>query len=592
MKIDFARNIRLLLAVLLSPQCSLAASAPTGAVKLPPSQLFEADGFTCGQLKKNGPWISGRRIKGSFYSIAAERKNVLAQIRLTKKKQAKLKLTKKARELELLMTSRNLVCAGGPSKNNPTPVPSFPPTSEPPILNPSPEGTPINNPTPVPTSTPSPTPTAEPLVFNLSNANGLALGSLSASSFEVPQLAGFTSNASRSNMRKVNSSGNLEEVVTSGRAAISNFLIAPNEKVYVIFSDKTNLEDPSQKSSPNTCLLAEVDKLTGVPKCIDSDVSSIKWLDSRANKSIQFDATGAIFYLAIGPEGNTVLRKHDAGATNDLINDNISVEDFLVLQDGSVILYGRTNSSGQRWLRKKGVDGSLKTIRNINSCNNGVLFIRILPDNNIYIGIDDCSPGGIYRMSQNANTLEAQPWMGYSKIYNSQNQTMEDLPAPLAFDCAWPYTDSTLGPLLGTANGCGALAKYAHRTPDGKVFFIRYTNQLFRYFPTVSKPATIVDQISIARGVLGSIILSGLNSNGENILSLFNTTDNSEVELLGPEREIEIYRLNYVAAENKVMFDGLRFSDGKYVIGQVDLSTLGVITVQAGSKKLEDFQTF
>jgi hypothetical protein len=40
------------------------------------------------------------------------------------------------------------------------------------------------------------------------------------------------------------------------------------------------------------------------------------------------------------------------------------------------------------------------------------------------------------------------------------------------------------------------------------------------------------------------------------------------------------------------MFDGLRFADNKYVIGQVDLSTGAVVASQTGSDKLVDFQTF
>jgi hypothetical protein len=56
--------------------------------------------------------------------------------------------------------------------------------------------------------------------------------------------------------------------------------------------------------------------------------------------------------------------------------------------------------------------------------------------------------------------------------------------------------------------------------------------------------------------------------------------------------EIEMYHLNYVASSNKIMFDGLRFSDNKYVIGQIDLNTGQVNSSQTGSSKLVDFQTF
>jgi len=70
------------------------------------------------------------------------------------------------------------------------------------------------------------------------------------------------------------------------------------------------------------------------------------------------------------------------------------------------------------------------------------------------------------------------------------------------------------------------------------------------------------------------------------------TTTQTELQLIGPENEIEIYRLNFLAAEGKIMFDGLRFADNRYVIGQIDLQTMTVTASATGSSKLEDFQTF
>jgi hypothetical protein len=73
---------------------------------------------------------------------------------------------------------------------------------------------------------------------------------------------------------------------------------------------------------------------------------------------------------------------------------------------------------------------------------------------------------------------------------------------------------------------------------------------------------------------------------------LYNTSTDTEQVLIPASTEIEVYHLNYVASINKIMFDGLRFSDNKYVIGQVDLNTRVVTASQTGSSKLLDFQTF
>ena len=76
------------------------------------------------------------------------------------------------------------------------------------------------------------------------------------------------------------------------------------------------------------------------------------------------------------------------------------------------------------------------------------------------------------------------------------------------------------------------------------------------------------------------------------MLTLYNTSTDSEKQLLGPGNEIEIYHLNYVAKGNKVLFDGLRFADNKYVLGQVDLSTNDVTASATTTGKWDDFQTF
>jgi len=66
----------------------------------------------------------------------------------------------------------------------------------------------------------------------------------------------------------------------------------------------------------------------------------------------------------------------------------------------------------------------------------------------------------------------------------------------------------------------------------------------------------------------------------------------SERELIGPDNEIEIYHLNYVADGNKILFDGLRFSDNQYVIGEYDLTTNQLSVVSAGSTKWAGLQSF
>jgi hypothetical protein len=117
-------------------------------------------------------------------------------------------------------------------------------------------------------------------------------------------------------------------------------------------------------------------------------------------------------------------------------------------------------------------------------------------------------------------------------------------------------------------------------------------SSLTQVYPTLAEVTSEVATIGIAQRVLDYIIMSGTNSNGQNITTLYNISTNTEQNLIPASNEIEVYHLNYVASSNKIMFDGLRFSDNKYVLGQVDLNTGLVTASQTGSSKLVDFQTF
>jgi hypothetical protein len=113
-----------------------------------------------------------------------------------------------------------------------------------------------------------------------------------------------------------------------------------------------------------------------------------------------------------------------------------------------------------------------------------------------------------------------------------------------------------------------------------------------QYFPNVVGASTSVKNVGVMEPALSSLILTGTNSAGLNITTLYDTSSDTEQVLIPDSNEIEVYHLNYVASTNKVMFDGLRFSDNKYVIGQVDLGTKVISASQTGSLKLLDFQTF
>ena len=113
-----------------------------------------------------------------------------------------------------------------------------------------------------------------------------------------------------------------------------------------------------------------------------------------------------------------------------------------------------------------------------------------------------------------------------------------------------------------------------------------------QYYPTLETPTISINKVSKIQGVLSYIIVSGLDSSNKNKLILYDTSNNTEEDLL-PDNDIEIYNINYVSSANTIMFDGLNFDNNKMLIGEVDLITKNVNLIEIGngsSAELLDFK--
>jgi hypothetical protein len=241
-------------------------------------------------------------------------------------------------------------------------------------------------------------PTATGLKFNIKNAVGLTLKSTVSS-------AAVRKSATGSNLQTVDAVGNTSDAVTSGTASIRNFLIAPNDKLYVVFNSKTTIGTAS-------CLLAEVAKTTGDPSCIDSDLSSISWQDSTTFEfdPIQFDESGSIYYVGTDSSGKSALRRYKDGVATSLVTDNVNYLRFLVLSDGSVIIGGSTVSSGTAWTRVVAASGSLRSLVS----GDYPRFLSKFPDGNVYLGYwgqDGLANMGVKRYLTSTSVMDATYWI-------------------------------------------------------------------------------------------------------------------------------------------------------------------------------------
>ncbi len=323
--------------------------------------------------------------------------------------------------------------------------------------------------------------------------------------------------------------------------------------------------------------------MSGLPNCIDSDVDSISWgswgYSTFVNPPIQFDATGAIYYLAqIWGDGfSTVLRRHLDGQTVDLINENITIDNFKVMLDGTIFLSGYNDSNQARWLRRLSNQSSLQNV--LANTVSLTSFLYPFPNQKLYFGMYDWDEGfyGVYSIDPNTAVVDYKAWIHPNSW----------IPRATYYECLSEEDQ------LYSAN-CGYNPYLLLTTIDSKVFGVvgeLSRGKLLQYYPVVTTPDISIEKIGVAQGVLQDLIIAGVDGNQKNRLHLFNTTTEQEFDLM-PNDDIEIYRLHYIVSQNKVMFDGLRFSDNKYVIGWYDFNTGQLAAAPTGSTKLIDFQTF
>jgi hypothetical protein len=326
-----------------------------------------------------------------------------------------------------------------------------------------------------------------------------------------------------------------------------------------------------------------VDRSTGTPTCIDDTLAGISWGKSSAqNTPVQFDDAGVLYYFGWSTDGHTVLRRYDNGVTKDLINDAIYVGDFLVTGDGSVFVSGTTTSTTARWVRRITPGGGLQTLVASGNAN----FLRAFPDGNVYMGLSEGSNPGVRRFLMASGLMDPTYWLVRS--FSS------GVLLPTYFDVA-AICGQSLDP---TATFCGSSGSYVQgifETLDSKVYVLagfEADGRLMQYYPMVAVADTVIKKGTVALGLGAGIVLAGLDDLNHNVMTLFNTSSNSEQSIITATSEIEVYHLTYAASTGKIMFDGLRFSDNTYLVGVVDPSTLGMTVTATGSGRLVDFEAF
>lgn len=368
------------------------------------------------------------------------------------------------------------------------------------------------------------------------------------------------SSAPASGMFAVKSDGTPVDSLAQGSlsASIRDFYSAPNSRFYVTFTSPTAVV----QGGP-LCILAEVDSSTGVSTCVDSSITSVGLTTgSNRNPPIQFDSQGNVYYFGI-LNSKFVLRKSVNGQITNLINDNISMQDFIVLGDGGVLIAGTTQSSGTRWFRKLSPANELTSIV---TQNTEISFLARFPDGNVYFGYSDGTGTGIKRYLTATNSIDSRDWVA-RKYYTVNNPyqlmtfcsgALEARNPTYPTACQQPHNVTQL---MTTANG--QVLAVVGTSPS--------TKQVVSLYPTVEPVATAIATTTLVYQFVDKIVIAGSNGSGTNMLTVYDPASYQETVIIDQSNETEIYSVAYVPTTGKLLFNGLRFSDNSVVVGEVDM---------------------
>ena len=94
---------------------------------------------------------------------------------------------------------------------------------------------------------------------------------------------------------------------------------------------------------------------------------------------------------------------------------------------------------------------------------------------------------------------------------------------------------------------------------------------LMQYYPTVDPVVTSVRNVTLAQLVGRKLIVAGTTADEVNTLVVLDLDTYQETVLIDSTNQTEVYNMSYISSTNKIMFNGLRFADNTFVVGEVDL---------------------
>lgn len=408
----------------------------------------------------------------------------------------------------------------------------------------------------------SPSPSAQPLKFNLANAAGVAVpdgtGRSRAGSVSVaPDGASLLAIAPTGQMTNALTSGEIPDGVY-----ISATFPGPEKKMAVAYGGV-----PTMGSREPWCTLGLVDRKTGDQTCLELSRGGFAVQPSRVSiggyPGVQFDAQGRVYYEAIESASGTskyIIRRHDGSAATDLIGyGGVYLNGWIVASDGTVVVSGNTYSSDQAWTRAIAPNGAIQSLP-----EGETPIPAQFPDGNVYLL---SKGGGVRRYLVDQRQMESGFWIADSRHFTGE--------------ILWDSNEycTTAANVYCAFGGSGVNRIVTTRSQE--VWGISSGTALRLY------PSPAIADLGIKPGVMTAvgnrIAVGGTDSTGNQITVLYNPANGVKKTLLGPPSRVEVFSLNYTASSGLIMFDGVRYSDGRYVVGAIDPST-GDVSMDAAAK--------
>ena len=140
----------------------------------------------------------------------------------------------------------------------------------------------------------------------------------------------------------------------------------------------------------------------------------------------------------------------------------------------------------------------------------------------------------------------------------------------------------------------GSLEPSQLRTTESDKVFRVNGGSVERLYPTAATTSIGIAEVSVARVVGNDIYIGGTDDHGSYMLQKYDSDTDAVTTLSDAYStwgELQVFHIDQTRA-GVIMFDGLNFGTGKYVIGTID-GTSGAITFKSNiTGKLDEFKTF